>query len=176
MMDVAGALLSTFIENAVKNGIESVLVFSDIALYQGTANHERIGNCSVDVIYVPADAMAGASEYDPRTIRHKAALEGLAAELEKLEATAGMITFEHPPLVPGQYILYRNGERYELGRVKRVTDDGAFVWYSAGETASKTPWDCIITLENTRNIISTDLGGADARAMFPDRPGKGGVA
>lgn len=38
----------------------------------------------------------------------------------------------------GDYIIYVNGDRYELGRVKSVTYDGAFVCYHEGETAAKT--------------------------------------
>lgn len=36
----------------------------------------------------------------------------------------------------GQYIIYRNGERYEIGKIKMITDDGAFVYYSEGDTAT----------------------------------------
>lgn len=59
----------------------------------------------------------------------------------------------------GEYIIYKNGDRYELGRIKRVTDDGAFVWYHGGETASKTPFDCMHKIINEYVIESTTLGG-----------------
>lgn len=42
--------------------------------------------------------------------------------------------------VIGEYIVYVNGDRYEIGRVKSLREDGAFVCYHEGETASKTPY------------------------------------
>lgn len=62
-----------------------------------------------------------------------------------------------------EYIIYRNGERYELGRIKRITEDGAFVWYSNGETAAKTPFDCMHKIENSYVISETKLGGEGRR-------------
>lgn len=38
----------------------------------------------------------------------------------------------------GEYIIYVNGEKYELGRIKSLQDDGAFVAYHEGETGAKT--------------------------------------
>ena len=63
----------------------------------------------------------------------------------------------------GEYIIYRNGDRYEIGRIKRITDDGAFVWYSEGETAAKTPFDCMHKLVNGCVIRETTLGGEGMR-------------
>lgn len=59
----------------------------------------------------------------------------------------------------GQYIIYRNGERYEIGKIKRVTEDGAFVYYSDGDTAAKTPFECMHPLTNEYVIKETSLGG-----------------
>lgn len=59
----------------------------------------------------------------------------------------------------GEYIIYRNGERYELGKIKRITDDGAFVYYHSGDTAAKTPFDCMHKLVNEYVIGETSLGG-----------------
>ena len=59
----------------------------------------------------------------------------------------------------GQYIIYRNGERYEIGKIKRVTEDGAFVYYSEGDTAAKTPFECMHPLTNEYVIKETSLGG-----------------
>ena len=39
---------------------------------------------------------------------------------------------------PDEYIIYQNGSRYEIGKVKRVTEDGAFVYYSSGTRTSLT--------------------------------------
>ena len=59
----------------------------------------------------------------------------------------------------GEYIVYRNGDRYELGKIKRITDDGAFVYYHEGDTAAKTPFNCMHKLANEYVIGETSLGG-----------------
>ena len=59
----------------------------------------------------------------------------------------------------GQYIIYRNGDRYEIGKIKRIVNDGAFVFYSSGDTAAKTPFDCMHPIENEYVIGETGLGG-----------------
>ena len=59
----------------------------------------------------------------------------------------------------GEYIVYRNGDRCELGRIKSVREDGAFVCYHEGETAAKTPYDCMSHLVNAYCIRETSLGG-----------------
>lgn len=59
-----------------------------------------------------------------------------------------------------EYIVYQNGERFEIGKIKRITNDGAFVWYHEGETAAKTPFDCMHKLVNGFTIKATSLGGA----------------
>lgn len=71
-------------------------------------------------------------------------------------------------IAPGDYVLYQNGSRFELGRVKRVDreDRVAYVWYSGGDTAARTSFDNLIVLSNRRNILQTDLGGESARAAF----------
>ena len=42
---------------------------------------------------------------------------------------------------PGELFVYTNGNRWELGMVKRPnnTGDGYFCWYSRGDTAANTP-------------------------------------
>lgn len=62
----------------------------------------------------------------------------------------------------GQYIIYQNESRFEIGKIKRLTPTGAFVWYSSGETAAKTPYDCMHPLENEYVIEKTSLGGDSA--------------
>lgn len=59
----------------------------------------------------------------------------------------------------GQYIIYHNGEHYELGRIKSLHPDGAFVAYHAGETGAKTPYDMMHPLVNAFVIEKTMLGG-----------------
>ena len=48
----------------------------------------------------------------------------------------------------GDYVIYVCGDRYQIGLIKRVVDDGAFVWYHEGDTASKTPFAMIHKLDN----------------------------
>jgi hypothetical protein len=59
----------------------------------------------------------------------------------------------------GQLIIYHNGDRYEIGKIKRIVDNGAFVYYSSGETAAKTPFDLMHPLANAHCISETSLGG-----------------
>lgn len=60
---------------------------------------------------------------------------------------------------PGEYIIYVNGDVYELGRIKSITSDGAFVAYHDGETGAKTPFDLMHKLLNSYSIKETSLGG-----------------
>lgn len=62
--------------------------------------------------------------------------------------------------VVGEYIVYVNGDRYEIGRVKSLREDGAFVCYHEGETAAKTPYCCMHKLVNQHCIKKSTLGGA----------------
>ena len=171
--DVARALVLDFVKSALDDGIDSIIIFSTMNLYYDHANVENIMGCKVCMVGL--DDLADRHTADPVAIRSNIALDAVEEMLEKLKQAdkdaneaAACEAAEKPELVPGQYVLYKNGDRYELGRVKRVTENGAFVWYSAGDTASKTPFDCLVALENARNIISTDLGGSDAKAMFPE--------
>ena len=59
----------------------------------------------------------------------------------------------------GEYIIYVNGDRYELGRIKSLRPDGAFVAYHEGETGAKTPYDCMHKIQNEYTIKETTLGG-----------------
>ena len=59
----------------------------------------------------------------------------------------------------GDYIVYVNGSTYHICQIKRVVDNGAFVWYSSGETASKTPFNLMHKIENDYVIGETSLGG-----------------
>lgn len=60
----------------------------------------------------------------------------------------------------GEYIIYQNGDRYEIGKIKRIVDDGAFVWYHSGETAANTPFEQMHKIVNEYVIGETSLGGA----------------
>ena len=59
----------------------------------------------------------------------------------------------------GEYIIYQNGEKYELGRIASLCDNGAFVCYHEGETAAKTPYDHMHKLINRYVLKDTSLGG-----------------
>ena len=72
-------------------------------------------------------------------------------------------------IAPGDIIAYqrRGSQHFEIGLVKRVVDDGAFVYYMQGETAAKTPFDCICNIQNQtmfesmvmRKIAYEKMGG-----------------
>lgn len=59
----------------------------------------------------------------------------------------------------GEYIIYQNGDKYELGRIKSLREDGAFVAYHDGETGAKTPYSHMHKLINRHSIVKTTLGG-----------------
>ena len=59
----------------------------------------------------------------------------------------------------GQYVVYRNRDKYELGRITSLKQQCAFVCYHEGETAAATPYDTIHPLVNAYTIKSTTLGG-----------------
>ena len=65
------------------------------------------------------------------------------------------------PITESELIIYQNGERFEIGKIKKLTDDGAFVYYHEGDTASKTPYDCMHKIINAFTIKNTSLGGGD---------------
>jgi DNA-binding Lrp family transcriptional regulator len=83
--------------------------------------------------------------------------------VRRIEAHVDNETEEYdnvPDFEVGEYIIYRNGERYELGRVKSVCKDGCFVAYNNGETGAKTHFEDMHKLMNAYTINSTNLGGA----------------
>ena len=63
----------------------------------------------------------------------------------------------------GEYIVYVNGDKFELGRITSLREDGAFVCYHEGETAAKTPYDHMHKLINAYTIKDTSLGGGRFR-------------
>jgi len=68
---------------------------------------------------------------------------------------------------PGELFIYRNGDRYELGKVKRPNNDGDgyFCWYHLGETAANTPTSCMHKLQNAYVIDGESLGGGALKAI-----------
>lgn len=67
----------------------------------------------------------------------------------------------------GEYVVYRNGEKYELGRIKSLREDGAFVAYHEGETGALTPYSHMHKLINRYCIKDTTLGGDYFKANTP---------
>ena len=59
----------------------------------------------------------------------------------------------------GELIIYQNGDSFEIGKIKRLTPTGAFVWYSEGDTAAKTPYEAMHKIINAHIIHYTRLGG-----------------
>ena len=57
----------------------------------------------------------------------------------------------------GELIVYVNGETFQIGEIKRLCSDGAFVWYHEGDTASKTPFENMHKLQNAYCIKQTSL-------------------
>ena len=57
----------------------------------------------------------------------------------------------------GEFIVYVNGDRYELGRIKSLKERGAFVYYHEGDTASLTPYKCMHKLVNEYTITKSTL-------------------
>lgn len=51
---------------------------------------------------------------------------------------------------PGELFVYINGDRWELGMVKRPNDSGTgyYCWYSRGDTAANTPFVYMHKLAN----------------------------
>jgi hypothetical protein len=47
-----------------------------------------------------------------------------------------------------EMVLYQNGDSFEVGKIKRLCNDGAFVWYNSGDTAAKTPYENLHKLQN----------------------------
>lgn len=59
----------------------------------------------------------------------------------------------------GQYVLYHNKDKYELGRIVSLQKNCAFICYNEGETAAATSYDSIYPIENEYTIKTTTLGG-----------------
>lgn len=47
-------------------------------------------------------------------------------------------------------VVYKTSDdSVQIGKVKRLTDRGAFVWYTTGSTASLTPYERLMKVENS---------------------------
>ena len=85
--------------------------------------------------------------------------------LEELDKERNTYTTDYRP---GEYILYILGNIYHIGRVKSVTDRGAFVYYHEGDTASMTPFKYMRKISNAHCIRLTSLGGLPEWSELPD--------
>ena len=63
----------------------------------------------------------------------------------------------------GEYFIYVNGDRYELGKVKRPNNSGTgyFCWYHEGDTCASTPVDKMHKLVNAYVIAEDNFGRLD---------------
>lgn len=59
----------------------------------------------------------------------------------------------------GQLVVYYNGDRFELGRIKTLRTHGAFVHYHSGETAALTDYTDLYPIINDYLINVVSLGG-----------------
>lgn len=57
----------------------------------------------------------------------------------------------------GELIVYQNGDTFQIGEIKRLCSDGAFVWYHKGDTASKTSFENMHKLQNAFCITKTSF-------------------
>ena len=60
-----------------------------------------------------------------------------------------------------ELFIYKNGNHYELGKVKRVNNDstGYFCWYHTGDTAANTNVEDMHKLVNAYVVESENFGG-----------------
>lgn len=45
-------------------------------------------------------------------------------------------------------VYKKSDDTVQIGKVKRLAERGAFVYYSTGDTASLTPYDLLMKVEN----------------------------
>lgn len=57
----------------------------------------------------------------------------------------------------GELIVYVKGTTAQIGEIKRICDEGAFVYYHIGDTASLTPFENMHKLQNAYCIKQTSL-------------------
>lgn len=58
-----------------------------------------------------------------------------------------------------QLVVYKNGDKFEVGKIKTLKEHGAFIWYHSGETAALTNYEDIHPIINEHCILKTNLGG-----------------
>lgn len=49
----------------------------------------------------------------------------------------------------GQLIVYKNGDRFEIGRIKRIKEyNQAYIWFTSGDTATLTSLNMCFPIAN----------------------------
>ena len=82
---------------------------------------------------------------------------------------------------PGELFVYTNGNRWELGMVKRPNNsgDGYFCWYSRGDTAANTPTTHMHKLNNAgfthieQLLDAETVGAGTCKLVIEKRPRHG---
>jgi hypothetical protein len=62
----------------------------------------------------------------------------------------------------GELVIAVCGDRYEVGKIKRLTDGAAFVWYHTGDTAAKTPLGMLHHISNSYVVEASLLNTCHA--------------
>lgn len=86
--------------------------------------------------------------------RAKARQESLAmfAKIVK-NREAKMMNFKE-----NEIVLCKKGGSFEVGKIKVLNDDGAFVWYHSGDTAAYTPYESMHKITNAACLTDAKLG------------------
>lgn len=57
-----------------------------------------------------------------------------------------------------EIVICQMGDSFEVGKIKTLRDDGAFVWYHSGDTAAYTPYESMHKIENAAYLTNANLG------------------
>ena len=85
---------------------------------------------------------------------YEMAIEALQERKTAQDATEAA---EKPEFEEGELIVYQNGETFAIGEIKRMCEEGAFVYYHEGDTASLTPFENMHKLQNAYCIKQTSF-------------------
>lgn len=62
----------------------------------------------------------------------------------------------------GQLVIYKNRDMVEIGKIKSLKEEGAFVYYHSGSTAAFTNYSLLLPIINDYCIKKDILGGVQA--------------
>lgn len=57
----------------------------------------------------------------------------------------------------GEYVLYNKAGTYQIGKIKKCLDCGAYVWYHEGQTTALTSYEYLHHIDNGYVIKLTSL-------------------